>query len=177
MNRGRDKKPKKKRRKKADPFDPASWADRPASAHLLQKAKFPETAPVVEQLALGADVNAIDGEGKSALHWTAVLGNTEVAETLLAVDGVNADIPDEYGWTPLHLAVANNHPRIIDSLLNAGAAVNATTPSNETALDMAVANDVQAVIDRLVEAGAMTHDKVVAAEEAAAAKSRGRRRR
>ena len=124
-----------------------------------------------------ADVNAADGEGKTALHWTGVLGNGKVAAFLVGVDGVRVNVQDVYGWTPLALAVANNHRPVVDALLDHPEInVNVLTLGGESPLDMAVANDVQAVIDALREKGGLTCDEVIAKEEAEEAGKRSRRR-
>jgi ankyrin repeat protein len=65
-----------------------------------------------EKLALllehGADVNAIGGKGRTALHYAAAAGHREVVELLLAH---NADVTlrDDAGLSARHLAVARGH--------------------------------------------------------------------
>lgn len=45
----------------------------------------------------GADVNAIDHTGQTALHWSAVRGHIQVAELLLK-EGAKVDAADLYGY-------------------------------------------------------------------------------
>jgi hypothetical protein len=45
----------------------------------------------------GADVNAVDHTGQTALHWSAVRGHIQVAELLLK-EGAKVDAADLYGY-------------------------------------------------------------------------------
>ena len=55
-------------------------------------------------LSQGADVNAAQGDGMTALHWAAENGNVEMLEMLLSA-GANSEAVTRLGrYTPLHLA-------------------------------------------------------------------------
>ena len=59
----------------------------------------------------GADVNAAQGDGMTALHWTALNGDLETTNVLL-VAGATADALTRVGrYTPLHLASSRGHGR------------------------------------------------------------------
>jgi len=45
----------------------------------------------------GADINAVDHTGQTALHWSAVRGHIQVAELLLK-EGAKVDAADLYGY-------------------------------------------------------------------------------
>ncbi|KAL5664699.1 hypothetical protein ACJX0J_024807, partial [Zea mays] len=51
----------------------------------------------------GANVNAIDHTGQTALHWSAVRGHVQVAELLLK-EGAKVDATDLYGYQTTHVA-------------------------------------------------------------------------
>ena len=55
-------------------------------------------------LSRGADVNAVDNEQHSALHWAIVCGELEALD-LLHKAGANPSIPDNHGALPIHYAV------------------------------------------------------------------------
>ena len=57
-------------------------------------------------IQLGADVNAIGPDGRTALHGAAALGETEVIK-LLAKNGVNFEAKDKYGETALSIALGD----------------------------------------------------------------------
>jgi ankyrin repeat protein len=53
-------------------------------------------------------------------------GELEQVRASLARDSVLANMADEIGMSPLHIAVISGHLRIVNVLINAGAEVNAT---------------------------------------------------
>ena len=55
-----------------------------ALAPVLDAAKRGDVESLKAQLRSGADVNAAQGDGFTALHWAAKLGNREVAEILIS---------------------------------------------------------------------------------------------
>ena len=58
-------------------------------------------------LALGADVNAVDSNGETAMHAAAYKNLPKVVQ-LLAAKGARIDLwnrPNRFGWTPLAIAV------------------------------------------------------------------------
>jgi uncharacterized protein len=58
-------------------------------------------------LTLGADVNAVDDNGETAMHAAAYKNLPKVVK-LLAARGARIDLwnrPDKFGWTPLAIAV------------------------------------------------------------------------
>jgi ankyrin repeat protein len=58
-------------------------------------------------LALGADVNAVDGNGETAIHAAAYKNLPKVVK-YLAANGARIDVwnkDDKFGWTPLAIAV------------------------------------------------------------------------
>ena len=59
---------------------------------------------------------------------------------LLLDHGVDANIQCDDLWSPLHLASANNHPKIVESLIKCGATVYVFNDKQETPLYQAVSN-------------------------------------
>ena len=58
-------------------------------------------------LSLGADVNAVDSNGETAMHAAAYKNLPKVVK-FLAAKGARIDLwnrPDRFGWTPLAIAV------------------------------------------------------------------------
>src|SRR5688572_1862376 len=91
-------------------------------------------AAVRELLKKGADVNAAQGDGMTALHWAALNGDADVAQMLLYA-GANTGAKTRIGgYTPLHLAAQIGHASVIAPLVAAGAHVGAATATGTTAL-------------------------------------------
>ena len=62
------------------------------------------TQQVQEALNAGADVNYVDSEGWSVLHWAANFCNIRIAKLLLRA-GTHVNAQNESNETPLHIAV------------------------------------------------------------------------
>ena len=80
-------------------------------------------AVVARLLAAGADVDAVDSEGKSALHRMCFYGFPRAAKPLLE-GGANPNLRDSHGYTPLHWAAMYNKPATMALLLAHGADPN-----------------------------------------------------
>jgi len=105
---------------------------------LIDPARRGDVQAVRSLLERGADVNAAEGDGMTALHWAADRGDTEVAVLLIAA---SADVDAKTrigGYTPLHLASRGGHAPLIMMLLEAGGNPRAvTTTSGVTPLHLA----------------------------------------
>ncbi|MGD9905505.1 MAG: ankyrin repeat domain-containing protein [Vicinamibacterales bacterium] len=113
-----------------------------------------DVAAARELLRGGADANAAQGDGMTALHWAALNGDAALTEMLL-VAGANPRATTRLGgFTPLHLATKNGRAAVVAPLVKGGAPVNATTSTGTTPLMLAAASGNAEVIAQLVDAGA-----------------------
>lgn len=104
-------------------------------------------------LAQGADVNAPQPDGSTALHWAVRSGDLDTAR-LLIKSGAKVDLSTRYGVTPLHLASLNGQAPMIDALIRAGASPNAANPGGETALMTAARTGRVDAVSLLLDRGA-----------------------
>jgi ankyrin repeat protein len=102
----------------------------------------------------GADVDARDGKGRTALIDAANRGLTEAVQILL---DAGADIEAKTkldGTTALMLAAHDNHLDIVQMLLNRNANINARNGNGESALMLASARGWVDVVRILLQRGA-----------------------
>jgi uncharacterized protein len=106
-------------------------------------------------LQQGADVNAPQGDGMTALHWAAQRGDVELT-TMLIFGGANIGAVTRIGqYTPLHLASGAGGAAVVEALIKAGANVGAkTTNTGATPLHMAATAGNPDVIKALLDHGA-----------------------
>jgi ankyrin repeat protein len=102
----------------------------------------------------GADVNAAQGDGMTALHWAARSGDVDLAQMLLYA-GANVKATTRLGaYTPLMMAAEQGHAAVIAALLAAGADVKATNATGTTPLMLAALSGDARAVTMLVENGA-----------------------
>ena len=114
-----------------------------------------DTSAVRSLLKSGADVNAAQGDGMTALHWAAQTG--DVAETqMLIFAGARLEATTRNGaYTPLHLAAKAGRAGTVKALAQAGANVSAPTASGgATPLHFAASQGSTDAILALLDKGA-----------------------
>ena len=92
---------------------------------------------VEEAIINGANVNAKDKSGFTALIWAAKEGHIKIVELLLK-HNADVNIKDKYGRTALFWASARGYTETTELLLKHRADVNAKNKQGETALTWAI---------------------------------------
>jgi ankyrin repeat protein len=122
-------------------------------APLVEASRAGDLRSVKALLAKGADANAAEPDGATALHWAVERDDAELTSALLA-SGARARVANRHGIAPLHLAATNGSATIVKQLLAAGADVNGATPGGETPLMMAARTGDAETIKVLLSQGA-----------------------
>lgn len=106
-------------------------------------------------IRLGTDVNATTADGVTALHWACAAGQAGSVVQLLRFAGINPNIADVNGFTPLHCVAANpdlvNSALLLTMLLQAPTIdVNAQDMQGFTPLSLAVNHGHEVVVRALL---------------------------
>jgi len=133
----------------------SSGAGHRAEAPVADAAMRRDSSRLRDLLRQGADVNAAQGDGMTALHWAALHGDSAQARMLVHA-GARLEAATRNGnYTPLHLASRAGKLRTVQALLDAGSHVNASTASGgATPLHLAAGTGDTAVLAALVKRGA-----------------------
>jgi len=94
------------------------------SDDLLRASREGNTAEVRSLLDAGAEVNATDDDGFTALIWALTAGSPEVVR-LLIYSGADVNAQDNYGITALIAASQYGHTDISKLLIEGGADISA----------------------------------------------------
>ena len=128
-----------------------------ADSPVADAAMRGDASAVRALLQRGADVNAAQGDGMTALHWAAEHGDYDLAAVLLE-SGANPGAETRIGrHTPLHVAAQGGHHLVVRTLLQnkAGkAGVNTTTTTGAAPLHFAAASGSSETVTILLDSGA-----------------------
>lgn len=113
-----------------------------------------DTARVRALLREGADVNAAQGDGMTALHWAALRGDAEMTRLLLYAGANVRALTRLGGYLPLHLASQHGAAPVVAALVDAGTPVNARTGTGATPLMLAAGSGSAEAVAALADRGA-----------------------
>jgi ankyrin repeat protein len=108
-------------------------------------------------LHAGADPNARDGDGKTALHLVAAADpyRTALVAPVLLDGGADPKIQDARGFAVLHAAAFHDNPTLVRLVIaRARESLDVVTPLGENALDVALRWRHDAAAEALLAAGA-----------------------
>ncbi|KAM5341741.1 hypothetical protein ACJ41O_014772 [Fusarium nematophilum] len=95
---------------------------------------------IVRLLDLGATVDALDDDGRTALHWFATMGadfsdeDKTAFNALLEADSSLVHVRDGKGWKPVQLALQSRQTWVVRRLIEAGADIKEADPLGNSAL-------------------------------------------
>ncbi|PYR71725.1 MAG: hypothetical protein DMG20_01940 [Acidobacteria bacterium] len=120
---------------------------------LIDAAKNVDREAVRSLLKQGANVNATQADGTTALHWASYRDDLESADLLIR-SGANVNARNDLGATPLWAACQNGSESMVGRLLTAGANPNAALLLGETPVMVAGRSGSPAVVELLAAKGA-----------------------
>ena len=123
------------------------------NAELLEAAEQGDVKLASRLLDRGADIEAKDEDGETALIKAARSSKTNVV-SLLLVRGADIEAEDKYGYTALIKAARKAKTEVISLLLARGADIEARNKYGSTALKLAIKNNNFEVAKLLISRGA-----------------------
>lgn len=130
-------------------FDPQVVAMTPLDARLHANAKVDNVEEINKAIAEGANIDATDANGKTALHLAVAGGKYDAAMALLEA-GADLEARDRSGRTPLMWSVESRNVKLVLNLIERGASLDARDETGGTPLMWAAGfgdvNTVQAIL-------------------------------
>ena len=120
---------------------------------LIDAARAGDRATVKTLVQKGANVNAAEGDGTTALHWASYRDDVEAADVLLKA-GAKVNAANDLGATALWTASLNGSSAMVRRLLQAGANPNLGLLSGETPMMVAARSGAPEVVAQLIGRGA-----------------------
>ncbi len=130
-----------------------------AQSDVADAAMQRDNAAVLRLLESGADVNAGQADGATALHWAAYHGDAVLAAALLD-KGANPGAANRNGATPMWLAADQGDAAMVTTLLDGGANANEALPLGRKPIMLAARSGVVEAVRVLLD-----HDADVNAKE------------
>jgi ankyrin repeat protein len=124
-----------------------------AQAEIADAASRGNKAQIERLLKSGADVNAQQADGATALQWAAYRGDARLTEQLLKA-GAKPGLANHNGATPLWLAATRGDAAVIQALLKGGADANEPLPLGRRPLMLAARSGNVDAVRALLEHGA-----------------------
>jgi uncharacterized protein len=136
----------------------AAIAQTSAHASVADAAMRRDAAEVRRLVQSGADVNATQADGATALHWAAYRGDVRLASLLLEA-GADVKAANRNGSTPMWLAASQGDTAMIQLLLENGADANEQLPLGRRPLMLAARSGRPDAVRALLESGAEPNAK------------------
>ena len=124
-----------------------------AQSDIADAAQRGDTATIINLVQGGADINATQADGATALHWAAYRADAALVK-LLVDAGADTSIANRNGSTALWLAAKRGDAEVIQALLEGGADANEQLPLGRRPLMLASRSGVVEAVEVLLDGGA-----------------------
>jgi ankyrin repeat protein len=124
------------------------------AAEIKQKGTvtFRQHLDIIENLIdKKADVNLHNRDEYTALILAAEIGNKEVVDRLLNVEGIEIDAKNKFGKTALILSSENGHLEVVKLLKEHGANVLAVSKIKRSSLMLAAVKGHESIVKYLIQ--------------------------
>lgn len=127
------------------------WAqEQPRSSTALHRAALAGKVEAAESALADSDLEALNTEGRTALHLAAKYGHLKMVEFLLE-KGAKPDAQGYDGQTPLHLAAEAGEFQVVAALLAQGASANLQDSVGNSALHLGALAGSEEVVAELLK--------------------------
>ena len=126
----------------------------PPDARVADAAMRRDIEGVKTLLRGGADVNAAQGDGMTALHWASLNADLDTMNVLIAAGAATDALTRVGAYTPLHLASQRGHAAAVARLVQAGGRVGAVTATGVQPLHLAAQAGSAQTVTALLDGGA-----------------------
>jgi len=116
--------------------DEAGSNDNKRPAEIYLAAKEGRLEKLKSLIASGADINAVNTHGRSALMGAVYVRNRRIVRELL-LEGANVNTVDAQGRSALMIAVTTGDHEIVQMLVDAGADISMEDKNKNTAITLA----------------------------------------
>ncbi|MEP6962002.1 MAG: ankyrin repeat domain-containing protein, partial [Acidobacteriota bacterium] len=128
-------------------------ADAPANKDLAGLIQAGDRQEALKRIRAGADVNKVQPDGTSPLHWAVMRVDYELMQELIQ-HKAKPSVTNAFGSTPITEAVKLDDTRMVKILLDAGADPEGANEDQQTALMLAIKAGNMDNVRMLVGAGA-----------------------
>ncbi len=124
-----------------------------AEGALLDAVRMNDAAAAVAEIERNVNVNELQADGTSALHWAIYNDNLELVERLIDA-GASVDVVNDFGSTPMAEAATVGNAAVLRALLAAGADVESPGADGQTPLMLLAQGGHTEAAQLLLDSGA-----------------------